>query len=544
MTENQHHHGDTTDSEPARGSVSRLGPHFPFTIGAYLCATLWLQRTGVARLDSLVIDLLGSILMVSLVSALGWIVASRFTTDVARRGLVALIAGLWSLLYGSYFVFATVAFGAEWSVLAIWTGLLAGLAGIVLMSSAELGGVRRVLDVAGVVLLVFAVPPIVRAWPVVPKPTPWIDQRLTDGSGLPDLYIIVPDKYSGTEFLAREYGVDHSAFEDSLRALGFVIPRDARANYAHTRLALPTFLEGAYVKLPEDSASTLRYDDLPARIQGSPLWADLQSHGYRVVFFPTTYNATSNAPRVDLVLEADRESSARFGSTWMFHSPLSSVRTISCRVLECKESKLTPFPVEPIGAIEWKLRLLASLPDSGGPIAAFLHIMSPHEPYLYKDDCSARDVWWPSADDESSVMDELRTAYAAQVRCLDRQLLETITDLLRRSERSPVIVLQSDHGRGRVSNDVLRGITTGKDEIAGSQLAERFSLFAAYRFPGADTLMYDGITPVNVIPTLRHVLFGAPLIRLEDRSFWSPYQRALDLTEISRARLKELAGSR
>lgn len=543
---------ETAHHEGTKGSVSeqslgrRWGPFFPFSIGAYLSATLWLQRTGVVRVDSLVIDLLGSCLMVSLVSALGWWVASRFTADVARRALVGLIAGLWSLLYGSYFVFAAVAFGAEWGVLAIWTGLLLIIAVIVVKSSVELGGVRRALDVAGFVLLAFTVPPIVRALPSSPEPTPWTDARAGEGPGLPDLYIIVPDKFSGTAFLAREYGVDHTATEDSLRALGFVIPLDARANYAHTRLALTTFLEGAYVKLPENSASTLQYDELPARIQGSPLWAELRSHGYRVVFFPTTFSATSDATGVDLMLTADRPADASFAATWMFHSPLSSVETLSCQFIECEESKPTPFPVEPIAANEWKLHTLSTLPDSGGPIAAFLHLLSPHEPYLYADDCSARDAWWPSADEESGSAAELRLAYAAQVRCLDKLLLETVTELLARSKQlkeKPVIIIQSDHGRGRVTNDVLRGISMEMNEIAGPQLAERFSLFAAYRFPGADTLMYDGITPVNVMPTLRHVLFGAPLQRHADRSFWSPYQRALDLTEITPARLRELAGS-
>jgi hypothetical protein len=37
---------------------------------------------------------------------------------------------------------------------------------------------------------------------------------------------------------------------------------------------------------------------------------------------------------------------------------------------------------------------------------------------------------------------------------------------------------------------------------------------------------------------LRHALWGAPLVRNPDRSFWSPYQRALELTELDPSRLR------
>jgi hypothetical protein len=515
---------------------------FPFTIGAYLCATLFLQRTRVARLDNIVLDLLGSCLMVAAVSAVAWLLASKFTADAARRGLVALIAGLWSVLYGTYFVFASVAFGAQWVVLTVWTVLLALVAVIVVKSTGELDRVRRMLNVAGWVLLAFTVPPLLRALPDAPEGTSWTDARTA--AGPPDIYIIVPDKFSGAEFLSREYGVDHSATEDSLRKLGFVVPRGARANYAFTRLALNTFLEGAYVALPEDTASTLIYEDLDERARSSPLWAELKSHGYRVVFFPTTFGPTSDAEGADLKLTAPDPEDATFAATWIFHSPIASAEATVCQFTTCEPTQQVPFSVEPIAANEWKLRTLATLPDSAGPIAAFVHLMAPHEPFLYADDCTPGDGWTYTPEQESRNMSRLRRGYAAQVRCLDRLLLATVTEILARSERAPVIIIQSDHGRGRVTDDVLEHAAAGIADTLSAQLAERFNLFAAYRFPGADTLVYDGITPVNVMPTLRHVLWGAPLVRHRDRSFKSAYTRELDLTEITAAQLRALTGSR
>lgn len=527
------------------GAPTRTWPTtFPYSIGMYVCASLWIQRTAVARMDSVVVDLFGSFLVITVVNAIGWLVASRFTADPARRSLVALLAGLWSILYGSYFVFAAPTFGSSWGVLAVWTALFGAIALIVLRSSVSLAGVRSALEVAGVLMLVFLLPPFIRILPSAPESDAWVDARVADGSGLPDVYIIMPDKYSGSEFLSREYGIDHTATEDSLRALGFVIPRYAHANYAHTRLALTTFLEGAYVKVPEDSASTLRYDELPSRAQASPLWTELATRGYRVVFFPTTFGPTSDAIGAHLKLSAEKPSEAQFATTWRFHSPLGTIEGMVCRVFTCQLAPPAPFTVEPIAANAWKLSTLATLPDSAGPIAAFLHLMTPHEPFLYADDCSPGDGWTHMPEQESQNMEKLRKYYAAQVRCLDKLLLATVTEILARAPQPPVIIIQSDHGRGRVTDDALHSTAMGFTDTLSAQVGERFSLFAAYRFAGADSLIYDGITPVNVIPTLRHVLFGAPLQRLPDRSFYSPYRRELNLTEISLARLRELAGAR
>jgi hypothetical protein len=535
VSDDRVHDAGTKGSEARGGSGASRVALFPYTIAFYLCATLWLQRTGGARFYDIGVDLLGSIVAMGLVSTAAWWVAARFTADPARRALVALVAGIWSVLYGSYLVFATIAFDAEWVVLLIWTALAFTISVIIVRSRIELGAVRRALDVAGFVMLAFTVPPLLRAMPHEPEPTAWTERRV---AGQPDIYIIVPDKFSSSGWLAREYGLDHTPFEDSLRALGFVVPREPRANYAHTKLAVPTFMEGQYVAFPGDSGGRAEYDAYALRVQRSPLWAELQGHGYRVVFFPTTFSATRTAEGPDLMMNAPQPSTTRFAETWYVNSPVATLSRFRCQVVQCVRSLATPFPVEPLSVLEWKADLLTTLPDSAGPVAAFVHLISPHEPYLFADDCSARDPWWPLADDESEAADTLRAAYAAQVRCLDRILLRTVRTIIARSATPPVIIIQSDHGRGRITTDVIRGFTYELDQLSEAQLGERFAIFAAYRFPGADSLVYDGMTPVNVMPMLRHALWGAPLVRNPDRSFWSPYQRALELTELEPSRLR------
>jgi hypothetical protein len=54
-------------------------------------------------------------------------------------------------------------------------------------------------------------------------------------------------------------------------------------------------------------------------------------------------------------------------------------------------------------------------------------------------------------------------------------------------------------------------------------------IFAAYHVPGApDTLFYEGMSPINVLPGVLNHLFGTGYPRLPDRSFWvvdwAPYR--------------------
>jgi hypothetical protein len=177
------------------------------------------------------------------------------------------------------------------------------------------------------------------------------------------------------------------------------------------------------------------------------------------------------------------------------------------------------------------LRHLAALPDSAGPVFAFLHFLGSHEPYVFGADCAERAPWWP-ASDFGSDSSRAREAYAAQIACVNRLLLRTVRAIVARSAVPPVILLQSDHGHGMIARDPLRGVTLGYDEASAAQIDQRLDVFAAYLFPGADRMVYDSITPVNLLPTVFDAVFGGRTPRSPDVSYWSAFQRPLELTPV------------
>jgi hypothetical protein len=340
----------------------------------------------------------------------------------------------------------------------------------------------------------------------------------------PDIYVIVLDKLGRSDLLAREYDVSLTAVEDSLRSMGFAIPRAARTNYIHTHMVLATLLNWRLIH-------ELGAVDTDALISDAALWTTLQSRGYRFAFFPTGFPPTSQSTRADIVLRPPLAPSAGIGQTWRINTPFTSILAALCPWEACRTAPEFPYPIEEAASVEWKLAALQTLPDSAGPILAFLHLLATHEPYILERDCTPRAPWWPRTD-AGAENAAARTAYADQVTCVTSLVLDAVSGLIRRSTVPPVIILQSDHGHGHIAVDPVRGITLGIKDATARQIEERLGIFAAYRFPGSDSLVPDTLTPVNVFPIVLDALFGSTLPRSPDRSYWSTYRAPFEVTEV------------
>ena len=90
---------------------------------------------------------------------------------------------------------------------------------------------------------------------------------------------------------------ENGAFEDSLRFLGFKVPRVVRSNYSFTTLSLPSILNFCHLTFLNGSASTELPHYLVAHNRAA---ATLRMQGYRFVFFPSQYwAATRRNPQAD-----------------------------------------------------------------------------------------------------------------------------------------------------------------------------------------------------------------------------------------------------
>jgi hypothetical protein len=357
---------------------------------------------------------------------------------------------------------------------------------------------------------------------------PALAQPVTSGNRRPpDIYLIVLDKYTASRMLAPGYGFDNRPFEDSLRARGLIVPAHARANYIHTSLALAAMLNLDYL------------DDVPERfgvdnedwelvyplIEDNRLAAFLRGHGYRYVFFPSAFAPTRQSRIADAQLPSPSQIRPEFEAVWLWTTPIPTAHLLACRIAGCQVFTFSYTP-ESAQLLDWKFARLPELVGREQPVFVFAHLTLPHEPYVYYRACAHREPYWPLDDGADTLA--LKRAYVEQIECLNRKLLILVDALRKRSGTPPVILLQSDHGHGRLGR-----LAPGLEAAAPWQVAERRAIFAAYSLPGVSPEeVSDSISPVNVTRLVLRHYFNADLPKRPDVTYWSAWTRPYRFTRL------------
>jgi hypothetical protein len=320
-----------------------------------------------------------------------------------------------------------------------------------------------------------------------------------------DIYLIVLDEYANAEVLRERFGYDNRPFEDSLRALGFHVPRLVRSNYTHTLLSLPSLLNAAHlVGLERELGAKTKHPALPNYLlEHNRVAPFLERRGYRYLFFPSQWWFSTSGSAV-----ADSEFHPWTGfdlSRSLTDGELQrTVRGASVLRYLHRDHRWEA------GHVRRTLRGVAAMPRSGGPIFAFAHIIKPHSPYVFDRDCNTLRRG-PEDDDVGP--------YLEQLECLNRMLLATVHRILERSAVPPIILLQGDHGTS------LLGATGYPDPamVPPAAARERFGAFGAYYLPdGGAAAFGDTVTVVNVMGNVLRYYFGADLPRAGDEQYISP----------------------
>jgi hypothetical protein len=319
-----------------------------------------------------------------------------------------------------------------------------------------------------------------------------------------DVYLIVLDGHANARVLADVFQYDAAPFEDSLRALGFVVPPQVRSNYVQTYLSVASLLNAAHVtRLTQDAGAASRDHTLPTYlVKHNRVARFLKAHGYKYVLFPSAWWApTKDSPLADAVFEADTGSS--FADIVRRTELRRAVLAATLVHLVLKPER------EPLPMVQHIVRTfdgLRDVPADPAPTFAFVHILLPHAPYLL--DAQCHPLAHPITDDMQQDTPEQRADYVGQVRCVDGLLLGAVTELLRRSSTSPVILVVGDHGSG--FSDL--GFYGHPESVPPAFIHERFGAFGAFRLPaGGDSLFREPITLVNVMGKVLRYYFAADL---------------------------------
>ncbi|MGH2621737.1 MAG: hypothetical protein ACRDHG_14380, partial [Anaerolineales bacterium] len=334
----------------------------------------------------------------------------------------------------------------------------------------------------------------------------------------PDVYFLLLDAYTRADTLIETYDFDNHEFIETLESLGFYVAECAQSNYSQTELSLSATLNATYL------------DDLiDPSLQGgqdrAQLWPWLRHNqvrmlleqlGYSTVAVETGYYWSEwedaddyRAPQQGWLagMSAFEATLLRSTAAWAAIDALPVLPAFLGRDLD----RSTEAHRERVSFV---LDTLEQIPREPGPKFVFIHLVSPHRPFVF--DAAGN----PVEDDytwqlSSLGVESYKQGYREQIAYLNGRIENIVRTMISESAVPPVIVLQGDHG----------------PEEGSSQDRMRI-LNAMYLAGHGPDGLYPAITSVNTFRVIFNTLFEAGLPLLPDASYFSDYQNPFDYTSV------------
>ena len=394
--------------------------------------------------------------------------------------------------------------GTDDTLFAIWGILIAAAFFILLRIKRDLKKLTGFLNLVSLVLVLYLLTTslsheIGRLF-ASPEPNESTIQATGKGIGYkPDIYYIILDRYDASKTLKDNYGFDNSHFTDYLEEKGFYVAKDSFSNYPRTYLSLASSLN-------------MEYHEPPLIGGPDPLIAEqalakfLKSQGYRYLHIGSWTRATRTNPLADinyvdteLYFNLD-EFTLRLVETTAF-APIARRLSFGPNISDYHTYHRTR-------AIYQFDRLTEVSQNQPSPKFIFMHVLLPHDPYVFGPNCEKEDP-------QGSTIE----MYLSNLSCVNKLATQAVNTVLDNSAQPPVIVIQGDEGHYAMKYPYVK--RTDYRQINPKTLQERARILNAYYLPGVDEskVLYPSITPVNSFRVILDVYFGANLELLPDRSY-------------------------
>jgi len=466
----------------------------------------------------------------------------RYLLHESMKAALLTSGGL--LLFGTYghisSLFEQLIMLPDWSILLLavfWIMLMVGWAYWVTRRMQNPALWNTYLNVVGGILVIFplfSIATYTRNTPVLEENAARYREHMLSQAGVKDLdaapsldepardiYYIILDGYTREDVLKELYDYDNSEFLSSLEHRGFFIPANSRANYPSTVYSLASSLNMSHIYdspdvlrsgIDSDQEAVLR-DALGILIHDNRVAEFLREQGYEFVAFDSGFTWTT-------ITTAD---------TLAGHPDISRVNPEAAFELMVINSTLGKaflrltgeefVPIQSVfddhrGRILFALEHIADFAQHAGPQFVFVHVVSPHSPYVFDAQGDPRYGVDPFTLLEQPTVGEWSPSlYTDQITFVNSMILKRIDEILANSEPVPIIILQADHS----SNLAWR------DQYPPPEIRDKllFPIFAAFYLPDGDDAVkpYPEISPVNVFRLILNRYFGLDLAMLPDESY-------------------------
>jgi len=318
---------------------------------------------------------------------------------------------------------------------------------------------------------------------------------------LPDVYYIILDEYAHQSALKEIFNYDNSAFLNALRTMGFYIADESFCNYMRTTISIPSSLNMQYLDfLPKQVGIDSMDTRVPfAMVRNNMAARMFKQIGYRYVMTDSGISPMDNSPLADKVFS--------FTGTDEFTSLLAQATMLKGAANDFIHEQSRNRHLFNFKAVE-------TIPTIEGPTFAFLHLNMPHPPFVFDrngNPSKAKKIEFKPND----YGPEYQQYYLDQLMYTNKAVLEMLQKILSRSERTPIIIIQSDHG------------LTPDEPWANTERFVRLRgrILNAYLVPPQmREKLYPSISPANSFRLLFKTVFKAPVELLEDRIYYSHYE--------------------
>jgi hypothetical protein len=472
---------------------------------------------------------LDEVLPVDVAAPLAWSVAgaavalailSLVYRSATRAAIVA------SMLVIGFFAFghvATAVLGAgidETRQLIVW-GVLVVLAAVyAARAGASLARTSTALNVLAGVLIVLVMATILPYEVDRAGHEPVTRVRASTGTAAgarrPDIYFLVFDRYGSADAIERRFGITGNDLYGWLEDRGFQVPADTRASYRATDFSLASTLNLRFLSELTEQVGSGSSDRTPAQawLRDHEVGRFLKEQGY------TYYNIGSWFDPTRINESADENLTLGIASE--FESVLRDTTIVPAieRAAGVQSTEPTFLDRHRDGTL-FAFRQLHRLATAPGPKFVFAHILTPHDPYVFRADGSLITEAEAHAEDEPGL-------YEGHIQFANSQIKRLVEDLLTGPEEErPIVIVQADEGPLACRSVDCVGHSAEYFKI-------RSGVLNAMYLPGVTEALPDRFSTVNTFRFVFSQYFGADLPPLPDRIFtWPDNEHLYDFEDVT-----------
>jgi len=301
-----------------------------------------------------------------------------------------------------------------------------------------------------------------------------------------DIYLIVLDGYSRSDWLYERSGYDNSKFLSELEDMGFYIVPCSRSNYAYTIQSMTSELNMNYLQNLDVDFNDV---EMSQKLKYSEVRTTLSNMSYEFIFYETGY-PWIEMKDADRYIKADEDISPIDEFEVLYLSTTILKYPLDVHIANT-ENDNDPVLLRHAARVWTVFESLKNPLNQERPVFVYAHILSPHSPRCFNKNGTINYLWQGDPESTHSTFDYIHN-----------EIIEAISVIISNSDPDPIIILQSDHGDG-------------------DGAYKNLNLNAYYLPDGGEDYLYPTITPVNTFRIIFNHYFDFGLPLLEDRIYFS-----------------------